>query len=54
MQPMIVIGCYNTWTLLTSFMDRPATGPRLVEETESYEMGKPGFVTDLDQSLPAC
>ncbi len=39
--------------LLTSFMDRPATGPRLVEETESYDMGKPGFVTDLDQSLPA-
>ena len=39
--------------LLTSFMDRPATGPRLVEETESYEMGRSGFVTDLGQSLPA-
>jgi beta-lactamase class A len=38
--------------LLTSFMDQPATGPRLVEETESFEMGRPGFVTDLEQSLP--
>ena len=38
--------------LLTSFMDRPATGPRLIEETESYAMGKPGFVTDVEQSLP--
>jgi len=39
--------------LLASLMDRPATGPRLVEETESYEMGKSGFVTDIDQSLAA-
>ncbi len=38
--------------LLASFMDRPASGPRLIEETESYEMGKPGFVSDIDQSLP--
>ena len=37
---------------LTSFMDSPATGPRLIEETESYEMGKAGFVTDVDASLP--
>jgi beta-lactamase class A len=37
--------------MLASFMDRPATGPRLVEETETYEMGKPGFVTDVDASL---
>ncbi|MFN2170871.1 MAG: serine hydrolase [Candidatus Promineifilaceae bacterium] len=36
---------------LTSFMDSPATGPRLIEETESYEMGKAGFVTDVDASL---
>ena len=38
--------------LLASFMDHPATGPRLVQETESFEMGQPGFVTDLEQSLP--
>jgi beta-lactamase class A len=38
--------------MLASFMDQPATGPRLVEETASYEMGKPGFVTDIDASLP--
>ncbi|MFN2124361.1 MAG: serine hydrolase [Candidatus Promineifilaceae bacterium] len=37
---------------LASFMDSPATGPRLIEETESYEMGKAGFVTDVDASLP--
>jgi beta-lactamase class A len=38
--------------MLASFMDSPATGPRLVEETETYEMGRPGFVTDIDASLP--
>ena len=38
--------------MLTSFMDKPATGPRLVEETGTYEMGKPGFVTDVEASLP--
>jgi beta-lactamase class A len=38
--------------MLASFMDRPATGPRLVEETETYEMGHAGFVTDIDSSLP--
>lgn len=38
--------------MLASFMDRPATGPRLVEETATYEMGKGGFVTDVDASLP--
>ncbi len=37
--------------MLASFMDRPASGPRLVEETASYEMGKPGYVTDIDASL---
>jgi beta-lactamase class A len=37
---------------LASFMDSPATGPRLVEETETYEMGKSGYVTDIDASLP--
>lgn len=39
--------------MLASFMDQPATKPRLVEETESYEMGEPGFVTDVAGSLPA-
>jgi beta-lactamase class A len=38
--------------MLASFMDKPATGPRLVEETESYEMGQDGFVTDIPESLP--
>lgn len=38
--------------MLASFMDIPATGPRLVEETATYEMGKAGFVTDIDASLP--
>ena len=38
--------------MLASFMDSPATGPRLIEETETYEMGHPGFVTDIDASLP--
>lgn len=38
--------------MLASFMDRPATGPRLVEETATYEMGTAGFVTDIDASLP--
>ena len=38
--------------MLASFMDQPATEPWLVEETESYEMGKPGFVTDVEGSLP--
>ncbi len=38
--------------MLTSFMDSPATAPRLVEETETYEMGKAGFVTDIEASLP--
>ena len=42
----------NQLGLLSSFMDRPATGPRLVEETATYEMGKAGFVTDLEASLP--
>ena len=37
---------------LASFMDRPATSPRLVEETATYEMGKSGFMTDIDASLP--
>jgi beta-lactamase class A len=37
---------------LASFMDRPATGPRLVEETGTYVMGKAGFVTDVEASLP--
>jgi beta-lactamase class A len=39
-------------TMLASFMDKPATGPRLVEETESYEMGRDGYVTDVNASLP--
>ncbi len=38
--------------MLASFMDKPASGPRLVQETESYEMGQDGYITDLDQSLP--
>ena len=38
--------------MLASFMDKPATGPRLVQETESYEMGQPGYVTDIEASLP--
>ena len=39
-------------SMLASFMDRPATGPRLVEETGGYVMGEPGYVTDVDASLP--
>ncbi len=39
-------------TLLSSFLDKPATGPRLVQETESYEMGQDGYVTDIAESLP--
>ncbi|UCC54378.1 MAG: serine hydrolase [Anaerolineaceae bacterium] len=39
--------------MLASFMDQPASGPRLVEETESYEMGRSGFITDIEGSLPA-
>ena len=38
--------------MLASFMDKPATGPRLVQETESYEMGQDGYVTDIAASLP--
>lgn len=38
--------------MLASFMDKPATGPRLVQETESYEMGQDGYVTDISASLP--
>ena len=39
-------------TLLASFMDKPATGPRLMQETESYEMGQNGYVMDVGESLP--
>jgi beta-lactamase class A len=38
--------------MLASFMDRPATGPQLNEEKATYVMGEPGFVTDIDASLP--
>ena len=34
--------------MLASLMDKPATGPRLVPETESYVMGHDGFVTDIE------
>ncbi len=39
--------------MLASFMDQPATGPRLVPETESYLMGMDGFLTDIEASFPA-
>ncbi len=39
-------------TMLSSFLDKPATGPRLVQETKSYEMGQDGFVMDVEESLP--
>jgi beta-lactamase class A len=38
--------------LLASLMDKPATGPRLVPETESYMMGHDGFATDIDATMP--
>ncbi len=38
---------------LLKFMDKPATGPRFVEQTETFVMGNDGYVTDLDASLPA-
>jgi len=38
--------------MLSSFMDKPATGPRLVQETETYEMGQDGYFTDVEESLP--
>ena len=39
-------------TMLSSFLDRPATGPRLMQETQSYEMGQDGFIMDVEESLP--
>lgn len=38
--------------MLASFMDKPATGPRLDPETQSYVMGEDGFVTDIEASMP--
>lgn len=39
-------------TMLSSFLDKPATGPRLVQETKSYEMGHDGYVMNVEESLP--
>ena len=39
--------------MLASFLDMPATGPQLIEETKTYQMGAPGYVTDVEASLPA-
>lgn len=38
--------------MLASFLDKPATGPRFVQQTESFVMGEDGYVTDVDTSLP--
>lgn len=39
--------------MLASFMDEPATAPRLDPETATYVMGHDGFVTDIEASFPA-
>lgn len=38
--------------MLSSFLDRPATGPQFIVETESFVAGKPGYETDIEASLP--
>lgn len=38
--------------MLASFMDKPATGPRLIPESETFVLGQDGYVTDVAGSLP--
>ena len=38
--------------MIASFLDKPATGPQLVEESTSFRMGKAGYVSDIETSLP--
>lgn len=38
--------------MIASFLDEPATGPQLIEESTSFRMGKAGYVSDIETSLP--
>lgn len=38
--------------MVASFLDEPATGPQLVDESKSFRMGKAGYVSDIETSLP--
>ena len=37
---------------ISSFVDQPALPPRINEETGTFEDGKPGYITDIEASLP--
>jgi len=37
---------------IAAFLDQPAQPPQLNADTETFEMGKPGYSTDLEASLP--
>ncbi|MCA9875065.1 MAG: peptidoglycan binding domain-containing protein, partial [Anaerolineales bacterium] len=38
---------------IAAFLDQPAQPPQLNAETETFEMGKAGYFTDVEASLPA-
>lgn len=38
---------------IAEFLDKPASAPQLVVGSGSYEPGQPGYVTDIEASLPA-
>ncbi len=35
------------------YLDHPATAPQLLPNTDKYELGQAGYVTDIEASLPA-
>lgn len=38
--------------MLASFLDEPATGPQLIEDSTSFRLGRAGYVSDIETSLP--
>ncbi|MDX1687050.1 MAG: serine hydrolase [Candidatus Promineifilaceae bacterium] len=39
-------------TVIADFLDQPAQSPQILSENAVFEQGKPGYVTDIDASMP--
>ncbi|MBP6803186.1 MAG: serine hydrolase [Chloroflexi bacterium] len=43
----------NRLQTIAQFLDQPAQPPQLNDESETFEMGQPGYATNIEASLPA-